>query len=98
MSQLNSVSVHTREVEGYRYCVAEPILWLPLRHDHVKVTSTAEERGPRTSAAAANLGRRVTQWRASAVQPNRDYGLDGDDGEKRSLLRSVSARTLGKVG
>lgn len=85
VSQLNSFSMRTGEVEGYRYCVALRIVSLPLYHTPSRSYPQTESGGPglfhswlwqRNGARGPLLLLiRADAWLSCmpAAQPNRDY-------------------------
>lgn len=85
VSQLNSFSMCTGEVEGYRYCVALRIVSLPLYHTPSRSYPQTESGGPglfhswlwqRNGARGPLLLLiRADAWLSCmpAAQPNRDY-------------------------
>lgn len=85
VSQLNSFSMRTGDVEGYRYCVALRIVSLPLYHTPSRSYPQTESGGPglfhswlwqRNGARGPLLLLiRADAWLSCmpAAQPNRDY-------------------------
>lgn len=110
VSQLNSFSIRTGEVEGYRYCVALRIVSLPLYHTPSRSRPQTESGGPglfhswlwqRNGARGPLLLLiRADAWLSCmpAAQPNRDYvpGWWRQKKKKRSLLRSLFLHTFGE--
>lgn len=107
VSQLNSFSMRTGEVEGYRYCVALRIVSLPLYHTPSRSYPQTESGGPglfhswllqRNGACGPLLLLiRADAWLSCmpAAQPNRDY-VPGWWRQKKKVVEIFVFYTFGE--